>query len=301
MGLAKRKQIPVFLVGHVTKEGNLAGPRALEHIVDCVLYLEGERFYSFRLLRAAKNRFGSTDEVGVFEMQQQGLQEVPNPSAIFLAERVRQQPGSAVTVPMEGSRALLVEVQGLTAPAGIGLARRTAIGIDPNRLLLLLAVLSKRVGLPLSTQDVYVNVVAGLRIAEPAADLGIALALASSHADRAVDAGLVVFGEVGLLGELRPVSQVERRLGEAARLGFSRCILPAADARRLIGPTPGPARHAGVMLVGAETVGEALTAALGAEAVTRRRQAQQDDAAAARPYRARPVDVLDAPFDLALE
>src|SRR5688500_11719699 len=180
MNVAKARELPIFLVGHVTKEGNIAGPRVLEHIVDCVLYLEGERFYSYRLLRAAKNRFGSTNEVGVFEMDQDGLREVPNPSAAFLAERLEASAGSAVTVPLEGSRALLVEVQALVAGTGLPMPRRTAVGVDVNRLMLLIAVLAKRVGLPLGAQDVYVNLVAGLKIAEPAIDLGIALAIASS-------------------------------------------------------------------------------------------------------------------------
>jgi DNA repair protein RadA/Sms len=277
MNVAKARHLPTFLVGHVTKEGSIAGPRALEHIVDCVLYLEGERFYAYRLLRAAKNRFGSTNEVGVFAMEQEGLREVSNPSAAFLAERLVAAPGSAVTVPLEGTRALLVEVQALTAPAGIGLARRTAIGIDPNRLQLLLAVLSKRVGLPLGTHDVYVNVVAGLKLAEPAADLGVALAIASSFHDAPIDPGLVAVGEVGLLGELRPVGQLERRLSEAARLGFERCLLPAGDLRRLTGRDQREASWDGLRLLGARTAGEALALALGRELVARRRSPARAD------------------------
>jgi DNA repair protein RadA/Sms len=284
MNLAKTRHVPIFLVGHVTKEGNIAGPRVLEHIVDCVLYLEGERFYAYRLLRAAKNRFGSTNEVGVFEMEQEGLRQVLNPSAAFLSERVRAAPGSAVTVPLEGTRALLVEVQALTAPAGIGLARRTAIGVDQSRLQLLVAVLSRRMGLPLGQQDIYVNVVSGLKLGEPAVDLGVALAIGSSHCDAPVDPGLVVVGEVGLLGELRPVGQVERRLAEAARLGFERCILPAGDLRRLSGKEETrEVKRDGLTLVGARTVGDALTLALGSEAVTRGRQRSGRGAGAPEP------------------
>jgi DNA repair protein RadA/Sms len=284
MGVAKSKHLPVFLVGHVTKEGNIAGPRSLEHLVDCVLYLEGERFYAYRLLRAEKNRFGSTNEIGVFEMEADGLRQVPNPSAAFLSERQTANAGSAVTVPLEGSRALLVEVQALVAPSGMALPRRTSLGVDLNRLHLLLAVLGKRVGLPLGSQDVYVNVVAGLKIAEPAADLGVALAIASSWQDTPADAGLAVVGEVGLLGELRPVRQMERRLAEAARLGFERCIVPAGDLRRLSGEKSGGApqevRRDGLLIQGAATVAEALTLALGPLAP---RRGRQRDGAGASP------------------
>lgn len=271
MNVAKAKNLPIFLVGHVTKEGNIAGPRALEHIVDCVLYLEGERFYSFRVLRATKNRFGSTNEIGVFEMEQEGLRQVPNPSAAFLSERMPASAGSAVTVPLEGTRALLVEVQALVGATAFGLPRRTAIGVDLNRLLLLLAVLSKRAGLPLGSHDVYVNVVAGLKIAEPAIDLGVALAIASSIRDVPLDHSTAVVGEIGLLGELRAVSQIERRLSEAARLGFERCILPLGDLSRLAGNrTMRELRREGLTLVGAQTVGEALGLALGETNATNR-------------------------------
>jgi DNA repair protein RadA/Sms len=228
---AKARHVPVFLVGHVTKEGAIAGPRVLEHIVDCVLYLEGERFHSYRLLRSTKNRFGSTHEVGVFEMQGDGLLEVLNPSAAFLAERSPTTTGSAVTVTMEGTRPILVEIQALTSPTTYGLARRTANGIDPNRLHLLTAVLTKRVGLNLSTQDIFVNVVGGLKIGEPAADLAVALAIASSYRDVALDHDMVYLGEVGLGGELRSTGHVERRLLEAVKLGFSGALLPAAVKR----------------------------------------------------------------------
>jgi DNA repair protein RadA/Sms len=285
MGVAKSRHLPIFLVGHVTKEGNIAGPRSLEHLVDCVLYLEGERFYAYRLLRAEKNRFGSTNEIGVFEMEADGLRQVPNPSAAFLSERQAASAGSAVTVPLEGSRALLVEVQALVAPTGLAMPRRTSLGVDLNRLHLLLAVLGKRVGLPLGSQDVYVNVVAGLKIAEPAADLGVALAIASSWQDAPADNGLAVVGEVGLLGELRPVRQMERRLAEAARLGFERCIVPAGDLRRLSGEKGGSTgkgvpevRREGLLIQGAATVAEALTLALGPLSPRRGRQREREAA-----------------------
>jgi DNA repair protein RadA/Sms len=268
MNLAKTRHLPVFLIGHVTKEGSIAGPRALAHIVDCVLYLEGERFYTYRLLRAEKNRFGSTNEIGVFEMEADGLRQVSNPSAAFLAERVTASSGSAVTVPMEGSRAILVEVQSLVAGTSLAVPRRTAVGVDLNRLLLLLAVLTRRVGLPLGSQDVYVNVVAGLKLTEPAVDLGVALAIASSFRDTPLDPGLVAIGEVGLLGELRPVRQLERRLAEASRLGFERCIVPASDLRRLAREKAGTKQgrelqRDGLSVQGASTVGEALALVLG--------------------------------------
>lgn len=227
---AKDSGIPMFLVGHVTKEGAIAGPRVLEHIVDVVLYLEGERFHQYRLLRGVKNRFGSTDEVGVFEMTQAGMREVPNPSQVFLAERSAGTPGSAVAVTMEGTRPILVEVQALTANTASAQPRRTANGFDMNRLLMLIAVLSKRVGLPLFNQDVYVNIVGGLRIGEPAADLAVAVAIASSYRNQRVKQDAVLIGEVGLSGELRGVGQMERRLGEAAKLGFRHAICPGTGA-----------------------------------------------------------------------
>jgi DNA repair protein RadA/Sms len=224
--LAKSNGIAVFLIGHVTKEGVIAGPRVLEHIVDTVLYLEGDRFGAYRLLRCVKNRFGATAEVGVFEMQERGLVEVLNPSEAFLAERIVDAPGSAIAVTMEGTRPLLVEVQGLTSPTPFGNPRRTANGVDFNRLLLLTAVLTRRIGVRLSEQDVFVNVIGGLKIGEPAADLAIALSIASSMKDRAVKADTVLIGEVGLSGELRMVSQMPSRLREAAKLGFKTAIVP---------------------------------------------------------------------------
>ena len=211
----------------MTKEGAIAGPRVLEHIVDVVLYLEGDRFHQFRLLRGVKNRFGSTNEVGVFEMTGDGLREVRNPSQVFLAERNTQSPGSTVAVTLEGTRPLLVEVQALTSHSGNAQPRRTTNGFDLNRLLMLTAVLAKRVGIPLFNQDLYVNIVGGLRISEPAADLAVALAIASSYRNQRIDPDIVCLGEIGLSGELRSVSQLERRLSEAVKLGFRRAIVPA--------------------------------------------------------------------------
>jgi DNA repair protein RadA/Sms len=233
--VAKGEAIPVFLVGHVTKEGAIAGPRVLEHMVDAVLYLEGERFHAYRLLRSVKNRFGSTDEVGVFEMSGQGMREVSNPSEAFLSER-SDGAGSAVAVTLEGTRPLLVEIQALTSTSSFGLPRRTANGIEFNRLLLLVAVLSKRVGIRLHDQDVFVNVVGGLRVNEPAADLSVAVAIASSYRDVPAAQDLAIMGEIGLSGELRSVSQAAKRLNEASRLGFKRCLLPRAV--RLSGDKP---------------------------------------------------------------
>jgi DNA repair protein RadA/Sms len=231
MQWAKSNRVPFFISGHVTKDGAIAGPRILEHIVDCVLYLEGEHFSSYRLLRSVKNRFGSTNEVGIFEMQAHGLVEVENPSQVFLSQRVSQAIGSAVVPTLEGSRPLLVEVQALTNVTSFGLPRRTANGVDFGRLLMIAAVLGRRVGLRLANQDIIVNATGGIKIAEPAADLAIALAIASSFRDEGVDPELVAVGEVGLSGELRAVSHIDRRLAEAARLGFKRCLVPAAGAK----------------------------------------------------------------------
>ncbi len=224
--LAKSKNVAMFLIGHVTKDGAIAGPRVLEHIVDTVLYLEGDSFQVYRLLRSVKNRFGATTEVGVFEMRPQGMVEVLNPSEVFLAERMVNAPGSAIAVTMEGTRPLLVEVQGLTSTTSFGHARRTANGVDINRLLLTTAVLSRRVGLRLADQDIFVNVVGGLRVYEPAADLAVAAAIASSVRDLPIAADMALIGEIGLSGELRAVSQLESRLREAAKLGFQRVLVP---------------------------------------------------------------------------
>ena len=227
--LAKGTDIPIFLVGHVTKEGAVAGPRVLEHIVDAVLYLEGERFHAFRILRATKNRFGSTDEVGVFEMGEAGLREVQNPSEVFLEERSRGVAGSVVVPTVEGTRPLLVEVQALVTPTSFGLPRRTVNGADAQRVLLILAVLAKRAGLASGSHDVYVNLVGGLRVREPGADLALAVAVASALRDRAADARTVFVGELGLGGELRRVQRLAARLREAERLGFERAVVPAAS------------------------------------------------------------------------
>jgi DNA repair protein RadA/Sms len=254
--LAKSQTFSLFLVGHVTKEGAIAGPRVLEHMVDTVLHLEGERFHSFRLLRSAKNRFGSTNEVGVFEMAERGLVEVSNPSEAFLAERIPNAPGSAIAVTMEGTRPILVEVQALTSATTFAQPRRTANGVDFNRLLMVSAVLSRRARVRLADQDVMVNVVGGLQVDEPAVDLAVATALASSARNRPVAADLVLIGEVGLSGELRSVGHLARRLSEAAKLGFSRAIVPRTAARKLERPP------AGLEVLGARTLREALEMAL---------------------------------------
>ena len=228
MAFAKSEGVAVVLVGHVTKDGSIAGPKTMEHLVDAVVSLEGERYAALRLVRATKNRFGSTDEVGVFEMAGTGLLEVRDPARAFLAEHAEPAPGSVVAPILEGSRPLLVEVQALVAPAGYGTPARKASGIDPNRLGLLVAVLGRRAGVGLSGHDVYANLAGGLTVGEPGLDLPLAMALASSLRDRPIQPGTVVIGEVGLLGELRPVAGLERRLREAARLGFGRAIVPRA-------------------------------------------------------------------------
>ena len=255
MQWAKPKNIPVFVIGHVTKEGTIAGPRVLEHIVDAVLYLEGERFHQYRILRGVKNRFGSTDEVGVFEMVGAGLREVKNPSEAFLEERASLSPGSTVAVTMEGTRPILVEVQALATPSSFSMPRRSANGLDSNRLQLLVAVLQKRVGLGLGTQDVYANVVGGMRIMEPAADLAVAVAVSSSLRERPVDQGTVCIGEIGLSGEIRSVNHLERRIQEASRMGFRRAIVPERSAN-----LP-PASRLGIEIVKVGTAAEAIEAA----------------------------------------
>lgn len=253
--LAKSSGVTVFMIGHVTKEGSIAGPRVLEHIVDTVLFLEGDPFQSFRLLRSVKNRFGATSEVGVFEMQGAGMVEVPNPSEVFLAERVVNAPGSAIAVTMEGTRPLLVEVQALTSLSSFGNARRTPNGIDLNRLLLISAVLSKRSGLRLFEQDIFVNVVGGLRVDEPAVDLAVAVAIASSYFDRPVPADVAIIGEMGLSGEVRAVNQISMRLNEAAKIGFKRVVVP--KMRRKLEDLP-----SGLKLVEVRSIADALRALL---------------------------------------
>ncbi|MBI3003049.1 MAG: DNA repair protein RadA [candidate division NC10 bacterium] len=244
---AKQTGMSVLLIGHVTKDGSLAGPKSLEHLVDTVLSFEGDQGHPYRVLRVLKHRFGSTEEIGLFEMTDAGLEEVGNPSGRLLRERPAQAPGSAVLAALEGSRPMLLEVQALVAPAGLGAARRVAGGVDRERLALLLAVLERHVGLALGASDVYVNVAGGLRVTEPAADLAVVAAVLSSAQGRPVDPHLVCCGEVGLAGEVRSVRQVPRRLAEAARLGFTRALLPAADA--------GAAAPPGLALEGLRRVG----------------------------------------------
>lgn len=229
MRLAKEEEIPIFLVGHVTKDGAIAGPRVLEHIVDTVLYFEGDRHHVYRLLRAVKNRFGSTNEIGVFEMHEEGLVEVPNPSRVFLGENSSTAPGSSVAVVMEGSRPLLVEIQALVTPATYGPPRRTTTGVDFNRVLMLLAVLDKKVGFHLGAQDVFINIAGGIRIEEPGVDLACIAAIASSMRDRSLKRYALI-GEVGLTGEVRGISQIENRVKEAMKLGFEGCIIPQVNA-----------------------------------------------------------------------
>lgn len=253
--LAKSSGVAVFLIGHVTKEGAIAGPRVLEHIVDTVLYLEGDRFQSYRLLRSVKNRFGATSEVGVFEMRERGMVEVTNPSEAFLAERLINAPGSAIAVTMEGTRPLLVEIQGLASPTSFGNPRRTPNGVDFNRLLLTVAVLNRRVGVRLGEQDIFVNVVGGLTVSEPAADLAVAAAIASSVRNLPVKVETVLIGEIGLSGELRMVGQMPARLREAAKLGFKTAIVP----RRLRRAEPWPD---GIEVVEVRALRQALDLAL---------------------------------------
>ena len=255
MHWAKLNSVPIFIAGHVTKDGTIAGPRILEHIVDVVLYFEGDPFSAYRLLRGVKNRFGSTNEVGVFEMKEEGLIEVENPSLAFISQRPVEAIGSVVVSTIEGSRPLLVEIQALTTYTSFGYPRRTANGVDFNRLLLVTAVLTQRLGLRLGNQDIMVNVTGGLKISEPASDLGIALAIASSFRDSIVDPSIVAIGEVGLSGELRSASQLDRRVAEAARLGFRRCLVPKVGS----GVSRPPKN---IELIPAGTVREAISAAL---------------------------------------
>lgn len=256
--VAKSEGIPIFLVGHVTKEGTLAGPRVLEHMVDTVLSFEGDRHSIYRILRANKNRFGSTDELGIFEMREEGLAEVPNPSEFLLSERAQHTVGSVVTATVEGSRPLLLEVQALVAPSYMANPRRSVTGLDTNRIHLILAVLEKRVGLRLANQDVFVNVAGGVRVEEPAADLAVALACASHLRDVPVDPATIAIGEVGLAGEVRAASHIEKRLREAARLGFTHAVISVKNKASLKGKTP-----QGIRLVGVENVHQAVEWALG--------------------------------------
>ncbi len=250
---AKGDGLPTFLVGHVTKDGAIAGPRVLEHMVDTVLYFEGDPGHPYRILRAVKNRFGSTNEIGVFEMREQGLREVSNPSELFLAERPEKSAGSAVVPALEGSRPILVELQALVSSSSFGTPQRTAIGIDHKRIALLIAILEKKVELSLTGQDIFLNVAGGVRLDEPAVDLGAIAALASSHLNKVIDPQTVLFGEVGLTGEVRAVSQPELRVKEAARLGFNRCVLPNSSLKNIEVPD-------GMQLIGVRHASEALDA-----------------------------------------
>ncbi len=255
MWFAKRSNTPVFIIGHVTKEGAIAGPRLLEHIVDTVLYFEGDKGHSFRILRAVKNRFGSTNEIGVFEMKETGLEEVGNPSELFLSERPQQTNGSVVVSSLEGSRPILVELQALVSPTSYPMPKRMANGVELNRVSLLIAVMEKRLGLHLSGQDVYVNVVGGIQIDEPAIDLGLVAAITSSLRESPIDHFTMVVGEVGLGGEVRAISQADLRIREAAKMGFRRCLLPERNLTKL-DPVEG------IELIGIREVGEALDAVL---------------------------------------
>ena len=252
MAFAKRTGIPTFIVGHVTKDGSIAGPRLLEHMVDTVLYFEGERGHAYRILRAHKNRFGSTNEIGVFEMKSSGLAEVADPSALFLAERPMGKAGSAVTSTVSGTRPLLVEVQALVAPTGYGTARRTTMGVDSNRVALLAAVLEKKHDVQLVGCDIFVNVAGGMQLTEPSSDLAVCAALVSSLQNKPIDPHTLLLGEVGLAGEVRAVSQIDQRLAEAAKMGFKSAVLPKGSARR--------AEELRVSPVPVETLSEALEA-----------------------------------------
>ena len=255
MQLAKGLNISIFIVGHVTKEGTVAGPRVLEHMVDTVLYFEGDRHASYRILRGVKNRFGSTNEVGVFEMRKEGLAEVKNPSEFMLSGKPEHASGSVVACAMEGTRPMLMEIQALVCKSNFGMPRRTAAGLDYNRVNLLMAVLEKRLGLPLSSYDAYVNIAGGIRMNEPAADLGIVMAIASSYKNRPIAEDVIMFGEVGLSGEVRAVTMPEQRVAEAKKLGFKTCVIPEVSVKAV-----GEVR--GVTIIGVKSVGEAISAGL---------------------------------------
>ena len=233
MRVCKGHQISTIIIGHVTKDGNIAGPRVLEHMVDTVLYLEGERYFSYRILRSVKNRFGSTNEIGMFEMQNEGMVEISNPSTILISDRVDNPPGSVIVASMEGTRPLLIELQALTTPSVYGLPRRAANGVDYNRLTMLIAVLEKKARVPLGAQDIYLNVVSGIRLVEPAVDLGTILVIASSFSNKSIPKDAIVIGEVGLTGEVRSVNFVEKRIKEAEKMGFKKCIIPESNKKLL--------------------------------------------------------------------
>jgi len=256
MKIAKQDGVATFIVGHVTKQGSIAGPRVLEHMVDTVLYFEGETHMSYRVLRAVKNRFGSTNEIGIFEMGDKGLTEIKNPSEMLLSGRMKGASGSCVISAMEGTRAMLVEVQALLSHTSFGVPRRNATGVDYNRVMLLMAVLEKRVGMQLGSSDSYVNVVGGIKLNEPAADLGIVAAIASSFRDREIDGNTVIIGEVGLAGEVRAVNFMEKRVNEAAKLGFKRCIVPRNNLNKLY-------NKSGIEIVGVSNVNDMLDILIG--------------------------------------
>ena len=251
MLMAKKTGTPIFLVGHVTKDGAIAGPRLLEHMVDTVLYFEGDRNHVFRILRAVKNRFGSTNEIGVFEMNENGLNEVTNPSAVFLSERPENAPGSVVTASMEGTRPILVELQALASSTSFGNPRRTILGIDHNRVALLVAVMEKKLGMHLMGHDIFINVAGGVKIDEPAVDMGIVSAVASSFLDRPIQKGTIIFGEVGLTGEVRAIGHVETRIAEAKKMGFTRCLIPKSNLKRMT-------KIKGIEITGVKTISLAM-------------------------------------------
>lgn len=255
MMTCKKQNITTIIIGHVTKDGNIAGPRVLEHMVDTVLYIEGERYFSYRVLRGVKNRFGSTNEVGLFEMREEGMVEIDNPSDIMISDREGNPSGSVIVATLEGTRTMLIEVQALVTPTAFGMARRTGIGVEFNRLVLLLAVLEKKAYLPLSNQDAYVNVVSGIKLDEPAADLAIALAVASSFKNISISKDLVAIGEVGLTGEIRSVSSIEKRVKEAERMGFKQCIIPESSKKQI--------KYKGnIEIIGVTNIKEAIQVAL---------------------------------------
>jgi DNA repair protein RadA/Sms len=251
MLLAKKTGTRIFLVGHVTKDGAIAGPRLLEHMVDTVLYFEGDRDHVFRILRAVKNRFGSTNEIGVFEMRENGLNQVANPSAVFLAERPENTPGSVVTASMEGTRPILVELQALASSTSFGNPRRTILGIDHNRVALLVAVMEKKLGMHLMGHDIFLNVAGGVKIAEPAVDMGVVSAVASSFLDRPILKGTIIFGEVGLTGEVRAIGHVETRIAEAKKMGFTRCLIPNSNLKRMT-------KMKRIEIIGVKTISQAM-------------------------------------------
>ncbi len=252
MQMCKRKNITTILIGHVTKDGNIAGPRVLEHMVDTVLYLEGERYFSYRILRGVKNRFGSTNEVGLFEMREEGLCEIENPSEILISERDGNPSGSVIVASLEGTRPMLIEIQALLAPTAFGMPRRTGIGVDYNRMALLMAVLEKRAGLHISNYDAYINVVSGIKIDEPAVDLGIALAIASNFKNVPLPKDLVVVGEIGLTGEIRSVNSLEKRVKEAEKMGFKTFVMPESGKKQIKYKTTS------INVIGVKTISEAL-------------------------------------------